>query len=143
MKIVKALLIVLVAFFMTSCATYSTYYKYDESAARYMNPALKPGFITPIIADLDISNTKITVAETYDNTISHRDINNIEDSPTIEYLKNYTVSKAVKKHNADIITAPIFDIKTSENYDKIEVTVSGYPANYINFKNLNPQILLL
>lgn len=138
MKTLKASLFLLLAIFMTSCTqpSYLTYYKYDESTARYMNPAMLPGYITPTIADLDISETKISETETYKNTLTSRDMNSAENSPTIEYLKNYTISKAVKKHNADVIVAPIFDIKTSEDYETIEVTISGYPANFVNFRNV-------
>ena len=136
MKTLKATLILLVVLFMASCTqpSYLTYYKYDESTARYMNPAMTSGYITPTIADLNVSKTKISETETYKNTLTAEDMNSAENSPTIEYLKNYTVSKAVKKHNADVIVAPIFDIKTS--YDTIEVNVSGYPANFVNFRNV-------
>ena len=138
MKTLKVTLLLAVAILMTSCSqpSYLTYYKYDESTARYMNPAMLPGYITPTIADLEVSKTKISETETYKNTLTSGDMNSTENSPTIEYLKNYTVSQAVKKHNADVIVAPIFDIKTSEDYETIEVTISGYPANYVNFRNV-------
>ncbi|MBO5957017.1 MAG: hypothetical protein J6Q39_05625 [Bacteroidales bacterium] len=138
MKTLKATLILLVALFVTSCmpSSYLTYYKYDESTARYMNPAMTSGYITPTIADLNVSKTKISETETYKNTLTAKDMNSAENSPTIEYLKNYTVSKAVKKHNADVIVAPIFDIKTSDDFETIEVNVSGYPANFVNFRNV-------
>ena len=138
MKTLKATLILLVALFVTSCmsSSYLTYYKYDESTARYMNPAMTSGYITPTIADLNVSKTKISETETYKNTLTSKDMNSAENSPTIEYLKNYTVSKAVKKHNADVIVAPIFDIKTSDDFETIEVNVSGYPANFVNFRNV-------
>ena len=134
MKTLKATLILLVALFITSCM--STYYGYDESTARYMNPSMTSGYITPTIADLNVSKTKISETETYKNTLTSKDMNSAENSPTIEYLKNYTVSKAVKKHNADVIVAPIFDIKTSDDFETIEVNVSGYPANFVNFRNV-------
>lgn len=134
MKTLKVTLLLAVAILMTSCS--SLYYKYDESTARYMNPAMMPILITPTIADLDISNEKITVTEKYDNTLTQYDFDNFDNSPTIEYLKNYTVSKVVKQYDADVIVAPIFDIKTSDDYETIEVTISGYPANYVNFRNV-------
>lgn len=137
MKTLKVTLILLIALFVTSCtSSYLTYYKYDESTARYMNPAMTSGYITPTIADLNVSKTKISETETYKNTLTSKDMNSAENSPTIEYLKNYTVSKAVKKHNADVIVAPIFDIKTSDDFETIEVNISGYPANFVNFRNV-------
>lgn len=134
MKTLKASLILLVAILLSSCS--SLYYKYDESTARYMNPAMIPILITPTIADLDISNEKITATEKYDNTLTQYDFDNFDNSPTIEYLKNYTVSKVVKQYDADVIVAPIFDIQTSEDYGTINVTVTGYPAKFVNLRNV-------
>lgn len=105
MKTLKATLLLAVAILMTSCS--SLYYKYDESTARYMNPAMMPILITPTIADLDISDEKITVTEKYDNTLTQYDFDDFDNSPTIEYLKNYTVSKVVKQYDADVISSYI------------------------------------
>lgn len=134
MKTLKVTLLLAVAIMMTSCS--SLYYKYDESTARYMNPAMMPILITPTIADLDISDEKITVTEKYDNTLTQYDFDNLDNSPTIEYLKNFTVSKVVKQYDADVIVAPIFDIQTSADYETINVTVTGYPAKFVNLRNL-------
>ena len=99
-----------------------------------MNPVMTTGYISPTIADLDVSKTKISETETYKNTLTAEDI--AENSPAIEHFKNSIISKAAKKHNADVIVAPIFDIKTSEDGETIEVNISGYPANFVNFRNV-------
>lgn len=141
MEVLKAAVVLAIGtILMSSCTHYLTYHKYNESTAQYMNPAMKPGFITPSIADLKVSSEKIIETVSYDNTLTQADIDNVDklkNSPTIEYLKNYTVSKVVKKYNADVIVAPVFDIKTSDDYEKIEVTLTGYPATYVNFRTVN------
>lgn len=71
-----------------------------------------------------------------ENTLTSNDITNIEHSPTIEYWKNLTVSKVVQKYNADVIVAPIFDVKTSDDFLTVTVTVTGYPATFKNFRKV-------
>ncbi|MDX9695718.1 MAG: hypothetical protein RBT49_08010 [Bacteroidales bacterium] len=117
---------------MGSCTT-EKFYSYDESTARYLSPEIS-GFVTPTVADLNVSDTRITHVETFQNTLKESDLNNIEESGTVQYFKNFTIAQAVKKYNADVIVAPIFDIKTSEDFSTITITVIGYPANYINFR---------
>lgn len=128
---------------MTSCVPteYVTRYRYDENTTRYITPTTQPTFISPTIADLDISSTKVVESETYDNTLSYYDVDNLNKgngSATLDYLKNLTISKVVKKHNADVIVAPIFDVKTSDDAKKIIITVTGYPATYKNFRMVTP-----
>lgn len=153
----KFYLFLLVAFFASSCATTQYRYKYDESTARYLEPAMQ-GFITPSTADLNISNTRIYHTEIFANNLTTEDFRTSYattstpfsvypssqvqavqssanfDSKKITYIKNYTIGEAVKKYNADVIVGPIFEIKTSEDYQTITVTVSGYPATYVNFR---------
>ncbi len=139
MKTLKATLILLAVIFMTSCSpyTYTSFVKYDESTVRYMNPAMTPMLITPTIADLDISKEKVTVTESYPNTLSTNAYYAVNNESIIETMKNNTLSKAAKKHGADVIIAPLFEIHTSENGETINVTVTGYPAKFINIRNAN------
>lgn len=136
------LLGIIVSAFLTSCSTQQDttyYYRYDESTARYINPEMRATFISPTIADLDISSNKITESVTYDNKLTLIDIQNLaggQTSNNIEQLKSMTISKAVKKYNADVIVAPIFDIVTSKDYNTITVSISGYPATYKNFRKV-------
>ncbi len=137
MKTLKATLILLAIIFMTSCSqyTYSSFMKYDESTVRYMDPALTPMLITPTIADLDISKEKVTITESYPNDLATHPYYAVNNENKIEVMKSNTLSKAAKQYDADVIIAPLFDIHTSENGETIEVTVSGYPAKFINMRN--------
>lgn len=138
MKATRFLLVLGVTMLLTSCAmsTYETRYRYDENTARYINTQMQPTYVIPTVADLEISPNKIVESQTFDNTLKNFDISH-EFSPTLVYWKSLTVSKAVQAHNADVIVAPIFDIKTSDNYATVTVTVSGYPAKYKNFRNMS------
>lgn len=119
-----------------------THYRYDENTARYITPVIQPTYIPPTIADLVISPNKVMDSMYYDNTLTNDDIESLSNgsnSTTIEYLKKLTVSKVVKKHDADVIVAPIFDVRTTDDFEKIIITVSGYPATYKDFRMITPE----
>ena len=145
------LLFTFASFLLFSCSTEEYLYKYNESTARYLQPSIS-GFITPMTADLNVSSTRISHSETFDNELTAEDFKDApkimghtgenettlltsNDSPSIQYMKNYTIGQAVKKYGADIIVAPIMEITTSADYTKITVTVTGYPASYTNFRS--------
>ena len=146
----KKLLFLLIPVLFVACKSDEYLYKYNESTARYLQPSMS-GFITPTTADLNVSPTRISHSETFANELTEDDfavsgtkIRGMSDdetsklvnyeSPLIQYMKNYTIGQAVKKYQADIIVGPIFEIKTSDDYEKITVTISGYPASYANFR---------
>lgn len=124
---------VCIALLASACSTSRIVYRYDESTSRYIAPTMS-GYVTPIAVDLRIDTIKIVYIENFPNTLTYKDVNNIENSGTIEYLKNYTIAQAVKKYSADVIVAPIFDVKTSEDFSTITITITGFPAHYINFR---------
>lgn len=130
-------LFLLVAILLSSC---SAIYTYRESTARYVEP-MRAGFITPVVADMKISPTKISYTAKFENTLSKRDVisimndvnNNREAGIVLTWKKN-TMAAALKQHQADDIITPTFEITPSEDLKYIEVTVTGYPANYINYR---------
>ena len=156
LKIIKMkkiyLLLTCLSVLLFSCSTEEYLYKYNESTARYLQPSLS-GYIIPMTADLNVSPTRISHSEIFDNELTADDFkssnnsvrltNEIEltmltnnDSPSIQYMKNYTIGQAVKKYGADIIVAPMIEITTSADYTKITVTITGYPASYTNFRKM-------
>lgn len=106
---------------------------YDEATAISVEPVTS-AHVTPVVADVTVSPTKITHSETFTNELSQYDIEHPNTSAEIHYLKNYTLNKATKKSNADLIIAPIYEITTSADMNTISVIVSGYPATYTNFR---------
>lgn len=143
------LLFACVSVLLFSCNTEEYLYKYNENTARYLQPSIS-GFVTPVTADLNVSLTRISHTETFDNELTKEDFNTSakyssdngmsilvsNDSPSIQYMKNYTIGQAVKKYGADIIVAPMFEVTTSADYLKITVTITGYPASYSNFRKI-------
>ena len=49
-------------------------------------------------------------------------------------LKKIALSKAAKIYDADLLVGTIIDVITNDA-GLLEITVSGYPAKYTNFRN--------
>ena len=104
---------------------------YMESQARVLE-AEQSMLVTPIIADLKVSDTQIHYTET--NAFA-----NFEVTPAllqnITEFKEIALSHAARAYNADVLVGTTIDIVTKNK--RLEITVSGYPAHYVKFRNAN------
>lgn len=118
---------------LTSCATTQVIQNTDymESYARVLE-ADQSMLLTPLIADLKVSDTKIYYTET-------EAFANFEVMPTllqnITEFKKIALSRAARAHKADVLVGATIDIATKNK--RLEITVSGYPAYYVKFRNAN------
>lgn len=118
---------------LTSCATTQVIQNTDymESYARVLE-ADQSMLLTPLIADLKVSDTKIYYTET-------EAFANFEVTPTllqnITEFKKIALSRAARAHKADVLVGATIDIATKNK--RLEITVSGYPAYYVKFRNAN------
>ena len=91
--------------------------------------------ITPMIADLQLISDKI--AHTEKDAFSRYPV-----SPAIVKLvpefKKIALSRAARAYKADAIVGATIDVITNEA-GFLEITVSGYPAKYVNFRNATEQ----
>lgn len=108
-------------------------YGYDEATASSISP-VATAHTSPIVADLTVSPKRITHKETFGNALTANDLLNPDRSAEIRYLKSYTLTRAVKLNNADLILVPVYEVKTSDDMRTITVEVTGYPASYTNFR---------
>lgn len=121
----------IVVLFFTSCASVQSY---SYSEFRTTEPT-QTVHAVPVIADLEMSQTRITYAEriNIDVTTLKKD----ELQAIVETQKETVLLNAIKQHKADVIVAPLIDIQTDSNHNLI-ITVVGYPATYKNFRNATP-----
>lgn len=103
---------------------------YQESSARNIEPE-QSVVIAPLLADLQVVSDRITYTEkeafaNYKVTLA------IEKS--IPAFKQIALSRAARAHNADVIVGAVIDVITNQD-GFLEITVSGYPARYANFRN--------
>jgi len=108
------LLIILGAILLASCTSTMT-----TQTVKTMD-IYGPGVIHhPVIADLEVRNTKVTESTT-------------GSSSNVEALKRDVVNKAVKSVGADLLVEPVYEVQSTGS--RVVVTVSGYPASYKNFR---------
>ena len=114
---------------MQYVTTTTTEYDYSESSARLLEGSSN-FMVTPIIADLNVSGTKISYVEkdAFANfTVTRQVISNIAA------YKRIALSRAAKAHNADILVGAEIDVETIDRH--LVITVTGYPATYKKFRN--------
>lgn len=127
--------IVVLAITLVSCSTSQFYVTelidYMESSARILE-AEHSLLSTPLIADIEVSDKKITYTEK--EMFANMDVTNkrIDEMPE---LKKIALSRAAQAYNADILVSTTIDVVTKD--DRLEITVTGYPARYVKFRNVN------
>lgn len=131
----KVFFILFAGVLMASCTTVYYTYDYNESTARNLEPE-HVMLTTPVIADLEVSSTRITHVE----RDAYRDIavDNFTIQPeNIEGYKKIALSKAAKAHDADVLVASMIDVQTIDG--RLVITVTGFPAKYKNFRKATLQ----
>ena len=114
---------------VTTTGTTKTTYSYSEYRSVQASQTVATA---PLIADLVVSEKRITYAERINTVITN--MSSSEAKALADKEKETVIANAVKANKADVLVAPIIDIQTDTNgYLVIEVT--GYPASYKNFRN--------
>lgn len=125
------------ALVLCSCGTYT----YQESTARFVEPS-RAGFVTPVVADMIVSEEKIENSVEIEIELKKPEINAImqadaqgREAPIVLSWKKYALSETIKKFKADDIVFPTFTISPSDTKRNVLViTVTGHTAVYKNFR---------
>ena len=112
--------------------------EYQESSTRNLEP--EHYMVTaPLIADIKVTADKITYTETEAFRKFPITVDNVKDiKAMMPEFKKIALSRAAKAHNADLLVGTIIDVTTDVG-GFICITVSGYPAKYVNFRNATSQ----
>ncbi len=107
---------------------------YTASSARSIEPA-QAVMITPMVADMEVISDRIsyTESEAFADYPINADL--ILQVPTLEKI---ALSRAAKAYGADAIVAATVDVATNSQ-GRLEITISGYPVKYVNFRNATVQ----
>ncbi len=105
-------------------------FEYQESSARNLEPE-QSVMITPMIADMEVVADKIyyTESEAFANYAVTPAIVSF-----IPEFKKVALSRAARAYKADAIVGATVDVVTNAQ-GRLEITISGYPARYTNFRN--------
>lgn len=109
----------LVALIFTSCTTTRT------STIKTMDINNTEITQKPTLVDLDVKETRVI-----GTAIS-------QQGELLENVKELAISNALKQSNADVLVDPKFETETKGG--KTTVTVTGFPASYINFRPLKEE----
>ena len=134
-------LVLLIAFGIVaslSMAQKNVSVEYQESSTRNLEP--EHYMVTaPLIADIKVTADKITYTETEAFRKFPITVDNVKDiKAMMPEFKKIALSRAAKAHNADLLVGTIIDVTTDVG-GFISITVSGYPAKYVNFRNATSQ----
>lgn len=103
---------------------------YMESSARYLEPSQNI-MTTPMIADLQVIGSSIS----YTETEAFKNYEVTEDLiKLVPGFKSIALSRAARAHKADVIIGAMVDVITNAQ-GRLEITITGYPARYTNFRN--------
>ncbi len=100
---------------------------YRQSQSRMLEPQQQV-FVRPLVVDLVVTKPD---RQTDNWPFLDVDITKMT-TQDVDNLKINALYLSAQKHDADVIVAPTFDIRTVKK--GIEITVIGFPAKYQNWK---------
>lgn len=107
---------------------------FQDSEMHMSQPELRI-FVTPQVCDMEMIYPNKPRSE-YSYSVEIRSLESLSEAEFTN-LKNRTLYKFAKAHGADIIIEPIFNsYVTTENKNVLNITVTGFPARYVNFRPL-------
>lgn len=129
----KALLFVLVAFCFASCTPTAPtpQAKLVSSATHNKVSVVSP--VAAVFADLEVSPEKISFFYIPSKTVVEGGYDNVVDSAVREALAS--------NGNADVLVALETQVKYNAQGKPESITVTGYPAKYVNFRNAGDEYL--
>lgn len=129
---------VMAAMSVSAFAQSKTSIDYKESSARNLEP-MHSVMVAPLIADLEITGGQITYTEKDAFANYSVDVNVVKYIPD---FKKVALSRAARAHKADAIIGATVDVITNA-YGHLEITITGYPAKYTNFRNASSEDIKL
>ena len=113
----KKLILVIFLTFIGAIGAYAqkTNVRMQETQARLLD-VTSNAYVKPLTVELQIDKSK----------------GRIKDEWTL--TREHAIYMSSQKHNADVIVAATFNVKTNDDGNGYKVTVIGYPATFINWK---------
>lgn len=129
-KIVFLLILTLASFSAMAQKNVTIDVDYKEASSRYLEPT-QSVMTRPLIADLQVSPQRITYVE------KEAFVDYVVNDEIISLVPNFkaiALCHAARANNADMIIGATIDIITTAD-KHLEISITGYPAVYANFRN--------
>lgn len=121
----KLFVLVVATIALASCSTV-------KNSSTYRPFSVNTPYAVPVIADLEISATKITYAYVPPKTVRRGGENNIMNTAVREALST--------NGDADVLVGLETQIKYGALKQVVSVVITGYPAKYKNFRNIDENV---
>lgn len=125
----KVLFVAIVAAILSSCgATAPKPVAKLVSSATHRQMTISGLYVTPLVADLEVSPEKIFFFYIPSKTVVAGGYDNVVDTAVREALTS--------NGNADMLVALETQVKYNAQGEPESITVTGYPAKYVNFRSV-------
>ncbi len=121
----RVILFAIAAITLTSCSTL-------KNTATYRDFSVATPYAVPIVADLDVSETRIMYAYVPSKSVRNGGTDNVINTAVREAL---TVNG-----NADVLVGMETQINYNAFHKITSIVITGYPARYKNFRNLDENV---
>ncbi len=124
------LLFVLMLLGVGAHAQTKTTVKFHDTQARALETTTV-SHVKPLVVDVEVSPTKFSD----EWPLSDEDVKGMNGD--ISNLRSWATFQSAKKHDADVIVAPMYEIKNDVNSGTYVVTVVGYEGRFKNWRSVN------
>ncbi|HRF86108.1 MAG TPA: hypothetical protein PLN34_06055 [Alloprevotella sp.] len=111
-----------------------TTYKMQEVQARLLD-VQSNAYVKPLTVELKVDETKGRIRDKWMLTKEQAET---EMKGEIVNIRSYGVYMSSKKHDADVIVAATFNLRTTDDGSGYELEVVGFPARFFNWKTATP-----
>lgn len=111
-----------------SCATLKTSFSDTQARVQDVHTA---AYAKPLTVELVVDTLRGKVSDVW--TFTKKEIE-VDMRGDLANIRSRAVYLSSQKHNADVIVAPMFNVETTEDGDNYNVTVTGFPACFKNWR---------
>lgn len=112
----------------SSCATIKS--NFSDTQARVQDVSTS-AYVKPLTVELVVDSLKGRINDSWTFTKQEVEVDMRGDLTNVRSRAVYLSSK---KHNADVIAAPMFNVETTKDGKGYIVTVTGFPAHFKNWQ---------
>jgi len=106
---------------------------FRDSQARALD-AESNAFVKPLVVEVETQQGVGRIEKVYNYT--NAEIDALRGD--VASIRSSATFRACQEFKADVILAPLFDIKSNADHTGFDVTIIGFPANFVNWTSVKP-----
>jgi hypothetical protein len=104
--------------------------KFHDTQARALETTTS-SHVKPLVVEVEVAPARFTD----EWTLVEEDVKGMNGD--VANLRSWATFQSAKKHNADVIVAPMYEIKNDDKTGIFYVTVVGYEGHFKNWRSVN------